>query len=261
MQKLYSLFVVGLLFLTSFGVSAQTYVIDTSNLNFESKPRECLSSVIDPKSKAIKKAFKRYMKKSYGIKMKGVGFLTNKDVLKAKDVMCGTISAKRMNIYCQVIQTPKNSQMSFFGSFGYDIFIENTAYPAEFKQMRIIMNSFLMQYLNEYYSEEIQSTATNIKTLNYNKTKLSKNIAHYDRRMARIERRLNRRKQQNITDEKAKINNNDKIGTLTGRTIKLTSKKQRANVNLQIIDDKLPKLNISLNDLMIKQKDLSKVAL
>jgi len=261
MQKLYSIFIVGLLILTSLSVSAQTYVIDTSNVNFESKPRECLSSLIDPKSKAIKLAFKRYMKNSYGIKMKGVGFLTNKDVLKAKDVMCGTISAKRMNIYCQVVQTPKNSQMSFFGAFGYDIYVENKVYPAEFKQMRIIMNSFLMQYLNEYYAQEIELTATNIKSLNCEKTQLSKNIAHYDRRLARIERRLNSRKQQNITDEKAKIDNNNKISTLTGRTTQLTSKKQKANVNLQLIDDKLPKLNISLNDLMIKQKDLSKVAL
>jgi len=261
MKKLSSFFLGALFLCVSINTQAQTYKIDTTKVTFETRSRDCLFSSVDPKAKELKKALKKYLKKSFQIKMKGVGFLTNKDVLKAQDVMCGTISSKRMNVYAHIVQMPKESEISFFGSFGYDIFIDPKIYSKEFGEMKNIMNAFLLQYLNEYYAKEIGKTSKQVKKLNEKRTSLAKRIDKNDRKSSRAERKIAKLNNAKPKDSKEEIANTAKTNDLTSKKTDLANENQKAAVKVLLIDDKLPKLNEHLKELMTKQKELSKVAL
>ena len=63
-------------------LTAQTYKIDTSAITFENVNRPCLTVKYDASPKTVKKAWDDYFKKYYDVKVKGIGFLTNKDSFK-----------------------------------------------------------------------------------------------------------------------------------------------------------------------------------
>ena len=261
MHKLFPLLLGALLLGSQFTCKAQTYKIDTTTVTFETKSRECLFTTVDPQAKELKQALKKYLKKTYQIKLKGVGFLTNKSFLKAEDVMCGAISSKRLNIYAHITQAPTVSQMSFFASFGYDIFVDPKIYSKEFGELKNIMNTFLLQYLNDYYAKEIEATASDIKKNNNKRTSLAKRIDKNERKSNRAERKIKKLNDSDPSDSKKQIENTDKANILTNKKTKLANESQRATVSIQLIDDKLPKLNNKLKELMSKQKNLSKVVL
>lgn len=261
MKKVLSL-IFGTVFLTAtLSSRAQTYKIDTAKVTFETKSRDCFYTTVDPKEKELKKALKKYFKKTYKITFKGVGFMTNKPFLKAEDVMCGIISSKRMNLYAHITQAPTNTQMSFFGSFGYDIFIDPKIYSKEFSQMKDIMNTFLLQYLNEYYAKEITRSSKEIKQLNNKRIRISKRMDRNDRRNSRAERKIAKLNNKKPKDTKDQIANTQKTNDLTNKQTELTNKNQKATITIQLIDEKLPKLNEHLKVLMSKQKELAKVVL
>ena len=148
-----------------FKVNAQTYKIDTSELSFENKLRPCFSVFYDASAKTTKSAWVKFFKRNYKIKVKGLGLLSNKDIIDAKDITIGSVSDKRMNMYAQMIDHAKGSEMKFFMSFGYDFFIGPADYSKEFGSMKIILNDFSVKFLNNYYASEASSLTKKIKKL------------------------------------------------------------------------------------------------
>ena len=113
------LFVIGICFQST----AQTYKIDTSTITFEKKQRPCLMVQYDASPKTVKKALDEFLKKNNDLKVKGIGFLTNKEILTGIDVSMPAISDKRMNLYLSVTDAPGDrSELKYFTSFGYDFF-------------------------------------------------------------------------------------------------------------------------------------------
>ena len=230
---------------------SQTYTIATTNITFEAKSRPCLFSEIDPKAREVKKAFKKYMKKNYSVKVKGVGFITNKDFLKARDIMLGIVSNKRMNLYTHITQNPNNSNISVFGSFGYDIFIDSLNYKQEFGEMKNLMNRFLLEYLNDYYTLHINKTAKAIKKLNDRKFRLTKRMDRNDRKITRAEKRIAKLENKKIKDSKDQTAIAEKTNNLNNKSQKLGSENSKASVKIKLIENKLPALNSKLKELMI----------
>lgn len=158
-------------------LSAQTYKIDTAAINFENQQRPCLTVKYDASPKALKKAWDDYFKKTYDIKVKGIGFLTNKEVITATDIMLLPVSDKRMNMYASVIDAPGDrSELSYFMSFGYDFYIGPDKYPAEFTGMKNVLNDFSMEFLTDFYYSEASRMTNVIKDLEKDIWKNKKDI-------------------------------------------------------------------------------------
>ena len=149
--------------LVSVKVSAQTFVIDTSEISFENKLRPCLFVKFDADAKTVKKGWVDYMKKNYKIKVKGIGLFSDKDIVDADDVTINSISDKRMNMYARVTDITGGSEMKYFMSFGYDFFIGSKDYTQEFEGMYKLLNDFSINFLNNYYAEETSSILKKIK--------------------------------------------------------------------------------------------------
>lgn len=158
-------------------LTAQTYKIDTSTITFENVNRPCFTVKYDASPKTVKKAWDDYFKKTYDVKVKGIGFLTNKEVITATDMSLPAISEKRMNMYASVVDAPGDrSELSYFVSFGYDFFIGPENYPTEFAAMKKILNDFSVEFLTEYYYSEASRMTKEIKSLESDISKNNKSI-------------------------------------------------------------------------------------
>ena len=130
--------------------NAQTFTVEKSELSYENDLRPCLVTTVDPSTKELKKAWVKYVKKNLGVKIKGIGFFSDDAILKAEDVIAPSIAPNRFNLYTRIAETPSGSQMKVFASFGYDLFINENNYPTEFDNIKMLMNDFLYETLNEY---------------------------------------------------------------------------------------------------------------
>lgn len=147
-------------------LTAQTYKIDTTTVTFENQQRPCFRVKYDASPKTVKKAWDDYFKKTYDVKVKGIGFLTNKEVITATDITLAPVSEKRMNMYASVVDAPGDrSELSYFMSFGYDFFIGPENYAAEFTAMKKILNDFSVEFLTDYYYSEASRMTNDIKSL------------------------------------------------------------------------------------------------
>jgi hypothetical protein len=183
MNKLKLTFAIGFLSLIVTLGKAQTYKIDTSNITFEDKLRPCYQVKVDPEPKDLKKAWAKYLKKNYSIKMKGIGFLSNKDILSGEDVTIEKVSSKRMNVYTQIVETASGSEMSVLASFGYDFFMGPEKFTDEFLSMKGILNTFLLQELNDYYSDELASNHKAVSKAEKEIKSLTKEISKNDKKI------------------------------------------------------------------------------
>ena len=158
-------------------LTAQTYKIDTSTITFENVNRPCLTVKYDASPKTVKKAWDDYFKKTYDVKVKGIGFLTNKEVITATDMSLPAISEKRMNMYANVVDAPGDrSELSYFMSFGYDFFIGPENYATEFAAMKKILNDFSVEFLTDYYYSEASRMTKEIKGLEKDISQNNKSI-------------------------------------------------------------------------------------
>jgi translation elongation factor EF-1beta len=147
-------------------VTAQTYKIDTSTITYDNVNRPCFTVRYDASPKTVKKAWDDYFKKTYDVKVKGIGFLTNKEVITATDITLVAVSDKRMNMYASVTEAPGDrSELSYFMSFGYDFFIGPANYPTEYTAMKKILNDFSVEFLTDFYGSEASRMTREIKDL------------------------------------------------------------------------------------------------
>ncbi|MEO5948189.1 MAG: hypothetical protein ABIP79_15335 [Chitinophagaceae bacterium] len=158
-------------------IGAQTFVIDKSEITFENKLRPCLFVQFDADAKTVKKGWADYMKKNYKIKVKGIGLLSDKDLIEANDVTINSISDKRMNMYARVTDISGGSEMKYFMSFGYDFFIGPDEYYREFDGMFKVLNDFSISFLNNYYADETSAVLKKIKAYEKDMKKNDKTIA------------------------------------------------------------------------------------
>ena len=169
--------ILGLALVFCLQLTAQTYKIDTSTITFENLQRPSLTVKYDASPRIVKKAWDDFFKKTYDIKVKGIGFLTNKEVITATDITLVAVSDKRINMYASVLDAPGDkSELSFFMSFGYDFFIGAANYPAEFSAMKKILNDFSMEFLTDFYYSEASRMTSEIKGLEKNIRKNNKDI-------------------------------------------------------------------------------------
>lgn len=166
-----------LMFIIAGNVHAQEVDPRIGTVKHKGSERPCLVINLDPEPKPLKKAWESYLKDNYDLKIKGIGFLTNKDLLYKEDVIVEEISLKRMDFYTKIVEDEVGSEMKVFASFGYDIYVDQNETPKEFRAMRKMLKDFLKEYLPEYYHSEVSATKKKVKDLTKNVSSLKKDIS------------------------------------------------------------------------------------
>lgn len=155
-----------LIIFTTIQLQSQTMIQPIeATINFDDSTRPCIQVNLDPKPKALKNAWRDYLKDNYDFKLKGIGFLTNKDLLSAEEVNIEMISPKAMDFYTHVIEDENGSVMKVFARHGYDIYISKASSPDEYLALNGIVEGFVRSYLPEYYKDQIEDTEKRIEML------------------------------------------------------------------------------------------------
>lgn len=158
-------------------VQAQDVKIMEDQANYDESSYTAFSIYLEPGTKAVKKELKDYMDDQHDVRMKGIGFLTNKDVLYAKGVNIESISNKKMDFYAKVVEEGDRTKLSFFGAYGYDVTIDPTVDYQAYNNLRKTMIGFVNDYLPGYYTEQIEDAQEVVEDLKDDTADLKDDIA------------------------------------------------------------------------------------
>lgn len=180
----------------------QNIIPQDAKVIYEKSSRPCLAITVDPSTDLLKDAWIDFIDKNHDIKLKGNGFLTNKDVLYAENVVLNHISSKALNFYTEIIEDENGAtSMKVFAAFGYDIFIEKDTYPNEYAALKKIMTTFLNKYIPEYYNDQIEDAQDEVKDLTKDKGKLDKSIAKNKKKIDKMTDDIEDMKKENLEDQ------------------------------------------------------------
>jgi predicted ribosome quality control (RQC) complex YloA/Tae2 family protein len=175
MNRLFILLII--FYILPFAASTQQLSVDDGMILHEGAERPCIEVTLTPDPEDIKDNFKDWLKSEYDVRLKGFGFLANKDVLSAEQVRIAEVSANQMDLYVQVIGDEKMSTMCVFASFGYNIHLDPIEYPDEYSALKGIVKSFLHDYIPQWYQQRIEEEESTISDLEKQKTSLQSDIA------------------------------------------------------------------------------------
>lgn len=197
-----------------------------ATINYDKSQRPCIQVNLDPEPKALKKAWRAYLKDNYDFKLKGIGFLSNKDLLSAEDITVEKISSNALDFYTRVIEDENGSEMKVFVRHGYDIYISKKNYPKEYERLYDLLNRFIKSYLPKYYRGNITDTEKRISALSEEGIDLRK---HIDENFEEIEKLKNEIEEK----EEEVISNKEKLELAERKLIKRKEKLERIKNQLK----------------------------
>lgn len=211
-------FLLSVLFIFQGTTYAQNLVPVESTIEHADKLRPCLLVYVDPEPKTLKKAWRDFLKEKYNFKLKGIGFLSNKDVLRAKEVMLPAISPNALDFYTEIVPDANGSQMKVFASYGYEVYIDPNEHPEAFQQLKTIFSTFLQTYIPNYYQELVNDTEDAVNGLMKDQKKLKKSITKDSKKVEKFTAKI---KQLNeaVSDNQAELVEVEE--KLSNRTLKL----------------------------------------
>lgn len=191
--------------LLSFDLSAQSSIEPVeSTIQFNDGTRPCIQVNLDPEPKTLKKAWAEYLNSNYDLKLKGIGMLSNKDLLSAETVTVNQISSNTIDFYTHIVEDRNGSEMKVFARFGYDMYITKENYPTEYKAMLEMVESFMKFYMPTYYQAEIDDTEKRVEKLTEEKESLVKDIDNKTDEIEQLRTEINER-EASLTENKKQL--------------------------------------------------------
>ena len=190
MKTLKLTFLLAIVFATA-QVNAQTSIqsIDAT-IEYDNAQRPCIQVNLDPEPKTLKHAWKDYLKDNYDFKLKGIGFLSNKDLLSAEEIMIEQISSKQMDFYTHITEDENGSEMKIFVRYGYDIYLTRENDPNAYEALTGMLNGFLKIYLPKYYEGKVNDTEKRIKKLSDETGDLEAEITDDSEKIAKLKKEI-----------------------------------------------------------------------
>ena len=193
-------------------LSAQSLTVENGRVEYDDQNMPAIKVVMNPKPDKVKDEFRDYVKDNYDVKMKGIGFLSNKDVLSAEGTVISRISDKEMDFRAKVVERGDATEMYVFGSFGYDIFVDPEQYPNEYRAMKTLTVNFLNDFLPDYYKDRIDETQEMLSDLKEEREDLNDDIADNEKKIEELKKENEEKRnklnevEENISEAESKLN-------------------------------------------------------
>jgi len=187
-----------------------------STVMYDDAERPCITVVMTPETKEIKKAWEDFVKKEYDIKLKGRGFLVNKDVLSAEKVVVKKLSDKEIDFRTRIVEEGDYSKMQIFVSLGYDIYLSPEKYPVAFEDLKSKTWKFLDQFLTSHYKEKVSMVRDELKDLTDDQEDLQDDIADNEKEIEKLRRENDKMRQElrmlenKIKDQRVELERQEK---------------------------------------------------
>lgn len=180
------LFIVTALMAYSKVFTQPVFDFQVSTLKYDGEERPCITVRLEPDTKEVKKAWEDFVKKEYNIKLKGLGFLVNKDILSAEKVTVKSLSDKAIDFRTQIVEEKDHTIMQVFVSLGYDIYLGPDKYPVAFQDLKNKTWTFAKSYLTTYYNEQIEEITEVLEDLNKEQEDIQKDIADNEKEIEKL---------------------------------------------------------------------------
>lgn len=155
---------------------AQRLILTEETLTYEDTERPCIQVMLEPGTKTIKDNFKDWIDDQHDVKLKGYGFLTNKDVLRAEQTTISSVSPNQMDFFVKIVEEGEQSKMCIFASFGYSIPVAPDKFPQEFQALKGLTINFLSDFLSDWYLNRFEEAQEVAADLEKERAKLAKEI-------------------------------------------------------------------------------------
>jgi hypothetical protein len=195
---------VAFIFAIYFPGLAQEITPEEGIIVYQKAPRACWVVNLDPEPKTLKKAWKDYLDDEYGISLKGIGLLVNKDILSAEEVVVKPIANDPLNLYTHIVEDVNGSEMKFFIELKSNVYANSANQRYEFRAMRDILEDFLADYLPTYYHGRIKDAEDRLVELAEEREDLKKNIARDSEKIEELKYEIEQR-QLELESNQAKL--------------------------------------------------------
>ncbi|MEX1002268.1 MAG: hypothetical protein WDZ35_09165 [Crocinitomicaceae bacterium] len=132
---------------------------------FEEEEVPCIEVHIDPETKTTKKAWKDFLKDQFDVRLKGIGFLVNKEILRSEEVYMELMGSKPVYLYTRVTEDMNGSQMEVFMSVKGEGWVSSENNISQYDQLKKMVFNFLKIYLPQYYKNQVGDVEDRIKSL------------------------------------------------------------------------------------------------
>lgn len=164
-------------------VNAQQLTVNDATDEYEKQQYPAVVVLMEPSTDKVKDAWENYLRDKYKVKLKGKGWFSNSDVLRAEKVNFSAISARKMDFYTKVVKENDLTKMSVFASLGYDIKIGQTQNPQEYYNMKNVVQNFLNDFLRNYYQEEVKTSEDRVVSLEKDQTDYKKSMEDNEKKI------------------------------------------------------------------------------
>ena len=226
-MKTFKVTVILLTVLAAMQVKAQTSIEPfETTIDYDNDQRPCIQVNLDPEPSTLKNAWKDYLKDNYDFKLKGIGFLSNKDLLSAEEIIVEQISSRLMDFYTNITEDENGSEMKIFVRYGYDIYLTQEKNPNEYKALTGVLNNFLKIYLPTYYENRVNDTEKRIEKLTDETKALQEEITDDATKISKLKKE--------IEELEGKLNsNNELLETSNNKLKKRSEKLDRIRIQLR----------------------------
>lgn len=216
--KKLNIFIIGFCSIMTFGgLNAQKIEPQNATIMHDDKLRSCIVVSLDPNPDQLKEAWRDYLNDTYGFKLKGIGFLQNKDLMSAEEVTIKKISSDKMEFYTNIVENELGSEMKVFASFGENKYINRENMSKEYKALNKIVDDFLKVYLPTFYNQMLEDTTKNFEDLNEEVADLNEEIVDDTERIEKLKKEI-----EDLNDN---IDSNKETLEETKKTLTATEKK------------------------------------
>lgn len=177
-----------ILFLTP--LSAQTLSIEQSTFEHKGQARPSVQVIVDVPPKFLKKEWVDYLKDEYGVKLKGMGFLSNKDMLTAEEAILPPLSGKALDLYTYFSADNGITTFNVFAAYGYDMYAGSGKFTRDLDKLQSITHDFLQQLLPEYYQEEVSAASERVDDLTDEVDDLTEGIADHKEEIEQLRKEI-----------------------------------------------------------------------
>ena len=172
-----------------YSMTAQSLQIGEGQVKHDKQMRPCIEASLEPEVGDVKDAWEKFLKKEYKVKLKGNGFLTDKDVLYAEKVKFKAVSDKTMDFFTRIVEEGDQTKMYVYGSFGYDIFINPKGFPLEYKRLEDITQRFLNGYLPNFYIKQVNNAEKALADLRNEQSNMEKEMEDNKKQLEKLKER------------------------------------------------------------------------
>lgn len=170
--------------------NAQTLSIEQRTFMHNDQPRPSIRVIVEAPPKFLKKEWADYLKDEYDVKLKGIGFLSNKDMLTAEKAVLPPLSSKALDLYTHF--SADNGQTTFhvFAAYGYDMYAGQGKFTQDIQELQSITQAFLDQLLPRYFQEEAERASDRVDELTDDINDLQDGIADNEKEIKKLRKEI-----------------------------------------------------------------------